>query len=86
MVVFALSVVSFPMLLDRDVGVITAVQTSIRVVLANPVTMGMWGLVIAGSLLVGSLPFFVGLAVVMPVLGHTSWHVYRKVVEWGPEY
>ena len=80
-VVFTLSVVSFPMLLDRDVGVITAVQTSIRAVLANPVTMGMWGFVIAGSLFVGSLPFFVGLAVVMPVLGHASWHLYRKVVE-----
>lgn len=80
-VVFTLSVVSYPMLLDRNVGIITAVQTSIRAVLANPVTMGIWGLFIAGSLFVGSLPFFVGLAVVMPVLGHASWHLYRKVVE-----
>ena len=80
-VVFTFSVVSYPMLLDRDVGIITAVQTSVRAVLTNPVTMGMWGFFIAGALFVGSLPFFVGLAVVMPVLGHASWHVYRKVVE-----
>ncbi len=85
-VVFTLSVVSFPLLLDRDVGVITAVQTSIRAVLANPVTMGIWGFIIAGALFVGSLPFFVGLAVVLPLLGHASWHLYRRVVEWPPEY
>ena len=84
--VFTLSVVSFPLLLDRDVGVITAVQTSIRAVLANPVTMGIWGFVIAGALFVGSLPLFVGLAVVLPLLGHASWHLYRRVVEWPPEY
>ncbi len=80
-VVFTLGVVSFPMLLDRDVGVVTAVQTSVRVVLANPVTMAIWGLVVAGLLLIGSLPIFIGLAVVMPVLGHASWHLYRKVVQ-----
>ena len=79
--VFALSVVSFPMLLDRDVGVMTAVGASIRAVLANPITMAMWGVVVAAGLLIGSLPFFVGLAVVMPVLGHATWHLYRRVVE-----
>ena len=79
-VVFSLSVVSFPMLLDRDVGVTTAVQTSIRAVVANPTIMAVWGVFIAGSLFLGSLPFFVGLAVVMPVLGHATWHLYRKVV------
>ena len=80
-VVFTLSVVSFPMLLDRDVGFVTAVQTSIRAVLANPFTMAMWALTVAVTLLIGSLPFFVGLAVVLPVLGHATWHLYRKVVE-----
>jgi uncharacterized membrane protein len=80
-VVFALSVVSFPLLLDRDVGVMTAVQTSIKVVVANPITMAIWGLFVAGALLVGSLPIFVGLAVVLPVLGHATWHLYRKSVE-----
>ena len=80
-VVLTLSVVSFPLLLDRDVGVMTAVHTSIRAVLANPVTMAIWGLIVAVALLIGSLPLFVGLAVVMPVLGHATWHLYRKVVE-----
>ncbi len=79
-VAFTLSVVSFPMLLDRDVGVMTAVQTSMRAVLANPMTMALWGFIVAGALFIGSLPFFVGLAVVLPVLGHATWHLYRKVV------
>ena len=78
---FTISVVSFPMLLDRDVGAVTAVQTSVRAVLANPVTMAVWSLVIVGSLAIGSLPIFIGLAVVLPVLGHSSWHLYRRVVE-----
>jgi len=79
-VVFTLSVVSFPMLLDRDVGVMTAVETSIKVVVANPVTMAAWGVIVAGVLFLGSLPFFVGLAVALPVLGHATWHLYRKAV------
>ena len=80
-IVFTLSVVSFPLLLDRDVGLATAIQTSIRAVLRNPVTMAMWGLIVVGALLLGSLPLFVGLAVVLPWLGHATWHLYRKVVE-----
>lgn len=80
-IVFTLSVVSFPLLLDKNVGVVQAVQTSIRAVLANPVTMGIWGIVVAFLLLLGSLPFFVGLAVVLPTLGHATWHLYRRVVE-----
>ena len=81
-VVLALSVISFPMIIDRDVGVGMAIQTSIRAVIANPVTMTAWGLIVAYALLIGSLPFFVGLAVVLPVLGHATWHLYRKVVEY----
>jgi uncharacterized membrane protein len=80
-VVLMISVVSFPLLLDRDVGARVAILTSVRVVLRNPVTMAMWGLIVAGLLLIGSLPLFIGLAVVMPVLGHSTWHLYRKVVE-----
>ena len=80
LLVLAISVVSFPLLLDREVGVDTAVWTSVRAVAANPVPMALWGLVVAGSLVIGSLPFFVGLIVVMPVLGHATWHLYRKVV------
>jgi uncharacterized membrane protein len=79
-VVFTFSVVSFPMLLDRNVGVMTAVQTSIKAVAANPMTMAAWGIIVAGVLLLGSVPFFVGLAVALPVLGHATWHLYRKVV------
>lgn len=81
LVVFTVSVVSFPLLLDRDVGVVTAVLTSVRAVVANPVPMAMWGLIVASALLIGALPFFVGLAVVLPVLGHATWHLYRKVVK-----
>jgi uncharacterized membrane protein len=79
--VLIICVVSFPLLLDRDVGAAGAILTSVRVVLRNPVTMAMWGLIVAGLLLIGSLPLFIGLAVVMPVLGHSTWHLYRKVVE-----
>lgn len=83
-VVLAISVVSFPLLLDRDVGAVGALLTSVRVVLANPLTMALWGLIVAALLLVGSLPFFLGLPVVLPVLGHATWHLYRKVVEPDP--
>ena len=77
---FALSVVSFPLLLDRNVGMATAIVTSIRAILKNPVTMVLWGLIVAIGLALGSLPFLFGLAVVMPILGHATWHLYRKVV------
>lgn len=82
--VFGISVVSFPLLLDRDVGAAVAVTTSLKAVAANPLVMMSWAAVIAGGLLIGSLPLLVGLAVVMPVLGHASWHLYRRVVEPDP--
>jgi uncharacterized membrane protein len=78
--VLAISVVSFPLLLDRDVGLYTAVRTSIRAVAANPGPMAGWGLIVAGGLVIGSIPAFLGLIIVMPVLGHATWHLYRKVV------
>jgi len=80
LLVLAISVVSFPMLLDRDVGLHTAVRTSIRSVAANPGPMTVWGLIVAGALVIGSIPAFLGLIFVMPVLGHATWHLYRKVV------
>src|SRR5215475_2239376 len=80
-VAFSFSVVSFPLLLDRNVGAAAAALTSVRVVLRNPITMGLWGLIVACSLAIGFLAFFFGLALVMPVLGHSTWHLYRKVVE-----
>jgi uncharacterized membrane protein len=76
----AISLVSFPLLLDRDIGLDTAIRTSVRAVVANPVPMAVWGLIVAGSLVLGSLPLFVGLAVVVPILGHSTWHLYRKLV------
>jgi uncharacterized membrane protein len=78
--VLTISVVSFPLLLDRDVGLYTAVQTSIRAVSANPGPMAIWGLIVAGGLVIGSIPLLVGLAIVMPVLGHATWHLYRMAV------
>jgi uncharacterized membrane protein len=80
-VVLSLSAVSFPMLIDRRVSAWTAARTSIRVVLANPMSMGLWGIIVAVALAVGSLPLFVGLAIVLPVLGHATWHLYRSAVE-----
>jgi uncharacterized membrane protein len=79
--VLAISAISFPLLLDRDVGAAVAVLTSIRVVAKNPLTMALWGFIVAVSLLIGSIPFFLGLTVVMPVLGHATWHLYRRAVE-----
>jgi uncharacterized membrane protein len=81
LVVLAISAVSFPLLIDRNVGTVAAVQTSVHAFTANPITMTMWGLIVAGLLVIGTIPLFVGLAVIMPVLGHATWHLYRKVVE-----
>jgi uncharacterized membrane protein len=80
LVAFMISVVAFPLLIDRRIGAAAASTTSVRAVLRNPLTMALWGLIVAVALLLGSLPFFVGLAVVVPVLGHATWHLYRKVV------
>src|SRR5215467_14099081 len=82
--VLIVSVVAFPLLIDREVGAVEAVLTSVRAVAANPVIMAVWGLIVAALLVIGSLPFFFGLAVVVPVLGHSTWHLYRKVVEPDP--
>jgi uncharacterized membrane protein len=79
-VALIISVVSFPMLVDRNVGAATAVRTSVRAVAANPLTMAAWGLFVVAALIVGSLPLFFGLAVVFPVLGHATWHLYRRIV------
>jgi len=79
-VVLMLSVVSFPLLLDRNVGVGRAIQTSIKVVRLNLVPIAAWGLIITLGLVVGSIPLFFGLVIILPVLGHATWHLYRKVV------
>jgi uncharacterized membrane protein len=79
--VLSISAISFPLLLDRDVGAAVAMHTSLRVMAANPLPMALWGLIVAALLVIGSIPFFVGLAVVLPVLGHATWHLYRRTVE-----
>ncbi len=81
LVVLSISVVSFPLLLDRDVGVRIAVWTSVRAVVANPGPMAAWGLIVAGGLVIGAIPLFLGLVIILPVLGHATWHLYRKVVQ-----
>ena len=83
-VVLTTTVVAFPLLLDRDVGAYEAIHASVRAVLHNPLPMAVWGLIVAALLIVGSLPIFAGLAVALPVLGHATWHVYRKVVVPAP--
>src|SRR6202035_3521729 len=83
-VALCVSVVSFPLMLDRHASAIDAIRTSLRAVREDPLAMAVWGLIVAGLLVIGSLPFFVGLAVVLPVLGHATWHLYRKLVEPDP--
>lgn len=75
------TVIAFPLLLDRDVGAYVAVETSFRAVLHNPVPMLAWGLIVGAGLFLGTLPLFVGLAIVIPIFGHATWHLYRKLVE-----
>ncbi|MCA0400637.1 MAG: DUF2189 domain-containing protein [Proteobacteria bacterium] len=78
--VFSLSVVSFPLMVDRKVDFVTALITSIRTVQASPVIMLCWGAFLGLMILIGFATFFIGLALVLPVLGHASWHLYRRLV------
>jgi uncharacterized membrane protein len=77
----AISVVAFPLALDRPVTAITAIHTSIRAVTYNPLMMAVWGLIVVVLLAAGAIVFLIGLAVVLPTLGHATWHLYRKLVE-----
>jgi uncharacterized membrane protein len=81
LVALCVSVVSFPIMLDRHASAADAILTSLRVVAKNPFTMAAWGVVVAALLIIGSLPLFMGLPVVLPVLGHATWHLYRKVID-----
>lgn len=80
LVALATSVVSFPLLLDRPVGVPVAVTTSFRVFRKNPGVILAWGGIVAGGLVLGAIPAFVGMVVVLPILGHATWHLYRRAV------
>src|SRR5690606_9246101 len=80
LIVLCTTVIAFPMLIDRDCGVVAAIETSARAVMANPGPMVLWGFIVAAALVIGSIPLFAGLAIVVPILGHATWHLYRKVV------
>jgi uncharacterized membrane protein len=80
LILFSLTVVSFPLLLDRDVDFVTAMVTSVRAVVTSPLPMIGWAAVIVVLLIVSSIPWFLGLLVTLPVLGHTTWHLYRRIV------
>ena len=76
----AISVVAFPLVLDRPASAATAVAISIRAVTSNLVVMAVWGLIVVVLLVAGAIVFLIGLAAVLPILGHATWHLYRKVV------
>lgn len=80
LVAFMLTVVSFPLLVDRDVDFVTAIITSVRSVTKSPAPMLGWGVCVVLLLIAGAIPLFLGLLVVLPVLGHATWHLYRRAV------
>lgn len=80
LILFSLTVVSFPLVLERDVDFVTAMVTSVRSVAKNPVPMIGWAAVVVALLFVSAIPLFLGLVITLPVLGHTTWHLYRRLV------
>ena len=80
MVLFSLTVISCPLLLEREVDFVTAMVTSIRAVAASPIVMLAWGAFVVLSVILSALPAFLGLLVILPVLGHATWHLYKRVV------
>jgi len=80
LILFSLTVVSFPLLLDRDVDFVTAMITSVRAVVTSPLPMIGWAALIVILLAVSAMPYFLGLVVTLPVLGHTTWHLYRRII------
>jgi uncharacterized membrane protein len=84
MIIFSISVVTYPMLYDRDVDFVTAIVTSVRLVFANPLTMLVWCATIGVMTALALLTVFAGLFLTLPILGHASWHLYRRAVEPVP--
>lgn len=80
-VLFSLTVISMPLLLDRDVDIVTAMITSVKTVLMSPVVMLGWGALIGAMTLIAAVPLFLGVIVLFPVLGHASWHLYEHLIE-----
>ena len=81
LLIFSISVVSFPMLYERDIDFVTAMVTSVQLVLTNPLTMIVWCVLIGISVVISVLSMFIGLFIVLPIVGHTTWHLYRRAVE-----
>jgi uncharacterized membrane protein len=84
LILFSLTVVSFPLLLDRDVDFVTAMITYVRAVVTSPLPMIGWAAIIVILLAVSAMPYFLGLVVTLPVLGHTTWHLYRRIIAPAP--
>jgi uncharacterized membrane protein len=84
LVALCMSVVAFPLMLDRHTSAGEGMVTSLRVTAKNPVLVAAWGLIVAALLVAGSVPLFLGLAIVIPLLGHATWHLYRKAVAIDP--
>ncbi len=80
-ILFSVTVVAMPMLLDRDIDFVTAMVTSVQVVRKNPAVMLTWAAIIAVTMLLSMLPAFLGLIFTLPILGHTTWHLYRRAVQ-----
>jgi uncharacterized membrane protein len=80
-VALCISIVSFPLMLHQHADMTDAMWTSMRVVAKNPMAAAEWGLIVAVLLVLGTIPFFLGLTIVMPLLGHATWHLYRKAIE-----
>lgn len=81
LIVFAFGVVTAPMLLDRDVDVVTAALTSLRACLANPAAALVWAVLIAVLTAIGFATLMIGMVIIFPLLGHASWHAYRDLVQ-----
>lgn len=81
LILFSITVISVPLLMERELDIVTAMITSFKAVLANPPVMLGWGVVVTLAVILGSLPVFLGLLVVLPVLGHATWHLYKRAVK-----
>ena len=77
----SISIISFPLMLDREVGLVPAIGASLKLSRECPAAVALWGLIVATGLVLGGLTLFVGLAVVMPALGHSTWRLYRRAVK-----
>ena len=82
LVLFSITVISCPLLLDRDLDFVTAMITSIRTVVGSPAVMLGWGAFTVIAILLSAGTFFFGLLFVLPILGHATWHLYRKAISW----